>query len=164
MTPVSASMIVRDEEAGLERALGSLRAVEAIDEVVIVDTGSTDRTIEIARDLGAVVHQQPWQDDFAFHRNHCLELCSHDWVFVLDGDEVLVDARAYRRAPPAVGDVVVIQHPHQGDVVAIKRVAELRDGALWLLGDNPAGSSDSRTYGAVPLSRLRGRVVRVLPD
>ena len=91
MTPMSASMIVRNEEEGIAKAITSLGKVEAMNEVVVLDTGSTDRTVSIARDLGAIVHEQPWQDDFAFHRNHCLELCSNDWVFILDGDEELVE-------------------------------------------------------------------------
>jgi glycosyltransferase involved in cell wall biosynthesis len=91
MVRVSASMIARDEEAGIGRAIASLRKVCAIDEVVVLDTGSRDRTVEIAADLGAIVRHQAWQDDFAFHRNHCLGLVKNDWVFILDGDEVLTD-------------------------------------------------------------------------
>jgi nickel-type superoxide dismutase maturation protease len=81
-----------------------------------------------------------------------------------DGDEVLVDPRAYRRRPPRVGDVVLIQHPLRGDVRAIKRVAELREGGVWVLGDNPRASTDSRIFGPVPLSHLLGRVARRLPE
>ena len=92
MTSVSASMIVRNEEEGIAKAVASLRSVDAIDEIVLLDTGSTDRTMAIAKDQGAVVHEQPWQDDFALHRNHCLDLCSNDWVFILDGDEELADS------------------------------------------------------------------------
>lgn len=82
---------------------------------------------------------------------------------LIDGDEVLVSPRAYRRRPPRVGDVVLYQHPLQGDVTAIKRVAELRPEGLWLLGDRPDSSTDSRSYGAVPLRHLRGRVLLRLP-
>lgn len=92
MVRVSASMIVRNEEARLGRAIQSLRSIPAITEVVVLDTGSSDRTVEIARKLGAIVHEEPWQHDFAWHRNRCMRLCSNDWVFILDGDEEVVDA------------------------------------------------------------------------
>ncbi len=82
---------------------------------------------------------------------------------LLDGDEVLVNPHAYTRRRPAVGDVVLVQHPLRSDVRALKRVAELRPQALWLLGDNPSGSTDSRSYGAVPDTKLLGRVERILP-
>ena len=85
-------MIVRNEEARLPAALESVKLIGAVNETVLVDTGSTDRTVEIARDYGARVYVQPWQDDFAFHRNYSLSKCSNDWVFIIDGDEELVDA------------------------------------------------------------------------
>ena len=90
-TPVSGTMIVRDEEAGIERAILSIQQIEAVQEVVVVDTGSEDRTIETARDLGARVFEEVWSEDFSKHRNSCLDLCTYDWVFVIDGDEELVD-------------------------------------------------------------------------
>ena len=86
---VSAAMIVRDEEEGIAKAITSVRALDTIDEVVILDTGSTDRTLEIARSLGAQLHEDPWTGDFAHHRNRCLDLCTNDWVLSIDGDEEL---------------------------------------------------------------------------
>ena len=91
MVAVSASMIVRNEGQRLGAALFSLNRLACIDEIVVVDTGSTDDTMEIARSFGARVYEQPWQDDFAHHRNHCLELCRNDWIFILDGDEEITD-------------------------------------------------------------------------
>jgi len=72
-----------------------------------------------------------------------------------DGDEVLVAPDA----GCAVGDVVLAAHPTQSGTRIIKRVAELRDGGLWLLGDNPEQSTDSRQYGVVPESNVLGKVV-----
>jgi glycosyltransferase involved in cell wall biosynthesis len=89
---VSAVLIVRDEEEGLARAIGSARKLAGVDEVVVVDTGSTDRTISIAKGLGAKVFEEPWTGDYAYHRNRAMERCSNDWVFFVDGDEELVDA------------------------------------------------------------------------
>lgn len=88
---VSATMIVRDEQEGIACAIGSLERLTAIDEVVVLDTGSVDGTAQIAADLGARVFFEPWTGDFAHHRNHCMDLCRHDWVFALDGDEELVE-------------------------------------------------------------------------
>ena len=88
---VSVAMIVRDEEEGLARAVVSVRRISAVDEVVVVDTGSTDRTIEIAHDLGARVFEEPWTGDYAHHRNRAMDRCTNDWVFFVDGDEELVD-------------------------------------------------------------------------
>ncbi len=88
---ISAAMIVRDEEDGLERAIRSVQQLESVDEIVVVDTGSTDRTVEIARNLGARVFEESWTGDFAYHRNRCQDRCSNDWVFFIDGDEDLQD-------------------------------------------------------------------------
>lgn len=85
---VSLCMIVRDEEATLADCLESVR--EVVDEMVVLDTGSRDRTIEIAQAAGASVHSFEWGDDFAAARNAALHHVKTDWVLVLDADEVLV--------------------------------------------------------------------------
>jgi len=75
------------------------------------------------------------------------------------GDEVLVDPRAYRRTSPHVGDVVIARHPFRRDVRLIKRVVRVLDGDRYdLRGDNPAASTDSRAFGALPRRYLLGRV------
>jgi glycosyltransferase involved in cell wall biosynthesis len=106
---VSASMIVRNEAEGIERCLRSIR--DLVDEVVIVDTGSTDGTDDIASRLGARVHREPWQADFALHRNHALDLCRGRWIVVIDGDEELVeigDLREYLAHPTGDGALVTV--------------------------------------------------------
>jgi glycosyltransferase involved in cell wall biosynthesis len=84
---LSVCMIVRDEEALLPRALESVRGVA--DQLVVVDTGSTDGTVEIARSFGAEVHRFEWRDDFAAARNESLRHATGDWILVLDGDQEL---------------------------------------------------------------------------
>src|SRR5689334_266361 len=84
---VSLTMIVRDEEANLPRCLES--AFGLFDEVVIVDTGSTDRTADIARSYGASVSAFRWVDDFAAARNAALGLATGDYIFWMDADETL---------------------------------------------------------------------------
>src|SRR6185295_10128605 len=60
------------------------------DEVIVADTGSTDRTEQVARDLGAVVCRFPWCDDFSAARNFALSHARGDWIFWLDADEELL--------------------------------------------------------------------------
>jgi tetratricopeptide (TPR) repeat protein len=84
---ISLCMIVKDEEAGLARCLASVQGV--VDEIIVVDTGSIDRTVAIAQQFGAAVYHHPWQDDFAKARNESLRYAQGDWILVLDADEVL---------------------------------------------------------------------------
>jgi nickel-type superoxide dismutase maturation protease len=80
------------------------------------------------------------------------------------GDEVLVDPHAYKQIVPQVGDIVVSRHPYRVDVRLVKRVtAILSDGRCVLEGDNPSDSTDSRSFGAVTLQHILGRVVSRLP-
>ncbi len=80
---------------------------------------------------------------------------------LLDGDEVLV--AAYGRRAPQRGDVVLLQHPLHSDVRVIKRVASLEADRVFVQGDNPAQSTDSRSFGGVPRSNILGRITLVLP-
>lgn len=82
---ISLAMIVRDEAARLPDCLRS--ASGAVDEIVVVDTGSKDDTAAVAREHGAAVIEWPWQDDFAAARNEALRHVHGDWVLVLDADE-----------------------------------------------------------------------------
>lgn len=80
-------LIARNEERFLGQCLQSVR--ELADQIVVIDTGSTDRTVEIARAHGAEVHAFAWCDDFSAARNRALEHARGDWVLMLDADEVL---------------------------------------------------------------------------
>jgi glycosyltransferase involved in cell wall biosynthesis len=84
---ISASMIVKNEEACIAKALVS---VHGADEIIVCDTGSTDNTIEIAKEHGATVFTDyKWNDNFAEARNHSLSKCTGDWVLIIDADEIL---------------------------------------------------------------------------
>jgi len=85
---VSLSMITRNEERFLGACLASVQG--AVDEVVIVDTGSTDHTLDIVRAFGAKIGFREWDDHFANARNAALAMCTGDWVISLDADERLV--------------------------------------------------------------------------
>ncbi len=84
---VSLCMIVRNEEENLPRSLMSVKSL--VDEMILVDTGSTDRTREIARAFGAKVYDYEWADDFSAARNFSLSKATGKWIFILDADEVI---------------------------------------------------------------------------
>ena len=84
---VSLCMIVKDEADHLARCLRSAKPV--VDDIVVVDTGSKDRSADIARAFGARVFEYAWQDDFAAARNVSISAAAGDWIFVLDADEVV---------------------------------------------------------------------------
>lgn len=84
---LSLCAIVLNEEESLGKCLNSVKDV--VDEIVVLDTGSSDRTVEIARSHGAIVHHYSWSNDFAAARNEALKFVSGDWVLVLDADEIL---------------------------------------------------------------------------
>jgi len=118
-TKISASMIVRNEEDGIAKALASLSKIRALDEIVIIDTGSTDHTREIARHHGAVVSEERWTGNFSFHRNRCLNLCKNDWVLILDGDEEIVDAEGineFFEHPTGDGLALTVESTANGEV------------------------------------------------
>ncbi|HEX4521682.1 MAG TPA: glycosyltransferase [Gaiellaceae bacterium] len=85
---LSLVMIVKNEEEMLPGCLAAVH--DAVDEIVIVDTGSTDRTVEIAESFGAKVVDFPWNGSFSDARNCSLEHATGDWVVYLDADEHLV--------------------------------------------------------------------------
>lgn len=86
---LSLCMIVKDEEILLPECLESVQGV--VDELIVVDTGSQDQTVELAQTAGAKVFDFPWQDDFAAARNFSLEQATQDWILVLDADERLME-------------------------------------------------------------------------
>lgn len=85
---ISATIITYNEERNLPRAIESLRCA---DEVVVVDSGSNDRTVEIAEKLGARVVESPWPG-YAKQKNFAAENASHDWILSIDADESLSES------------------------------------------------------------------------
>lgn len=84
---ISLCMIVKNEEKNLIRCLSNTKP--AVDEIIVVDTGSTDGTRDIAAALGAKVFDIPWQDDFSEARNTSISKATGKWILVLDADEVI---------------------------------------------------------------------------
>jgi len=98
---VSLCMIVRDEELNLARCLASCKPV--VHELVVVDTGSTDRTRLIAELFGARLVDAAWCNDFSAARNRSLDIATGDWLLVMDADEAL-SARDYERFKGILAD------------------------------------------------------------
>ncbi len=84
---ISLCMIVKNEEQNIEKCLNSVK--EAVDEIIIVDTGSTDGTKEIASKFTDKIYDFEWCDDFSAARNESIKHATCDWVFILDADEII---------------------------------------------------------------------------
>jgi len=82
---ISLCMIVKDEEELLPTCLESIR--NHVDEIIIVDTGSIDRTVEIATKYGAKVYHHSWENSFSKARNYSLKYATCNWILILDADE-----------------------------------------------------------------------------
>ena len=128
---LSLSMIVKNEEKFLEDCLRSVEGV--VDEMVIVDTGSTDRSRDIAERFGARVFSWAWSGDFSAARNECLRHVSGDWVLYMDADERLESGhgkalRSLMRHPSAgafliyVGGTIALQNGRYGHSNAYPRL------------------------------------------
>ena len=94
MPLISLCMIVKNEAAMLPRALDSVRGW--VDEIIVVDTGSTDQTVAVAQQYGAKVFHHPWENDFSKHRNQSLGYATGDWILILDADERIEDGHGAR--------------------------------------------------------------------
>ncbi|WP_115017723.1 glycosyltransferase family 2 protein [Synechococcus sp. UW140] len=115
---LSLSMIVRDEADRIEACLASVRGLA--NEMVVVDTGSTDDTVQRAEAAGARVEHLPWPGDFAPARNAALEHVKGDWVLVLDADEQLLP-----EAIPALQELMT-----EPDVLVINLLRYERGAAM----------------------------------
>ena len=121
---ISACYIVKNEAINLAKSIKSLK--NQVNEIVVVDTGSTDNTIVVARKLGAKIYSFPWQDDFSQARNFALSKAKGDWLILLDADE-------YFTAKTAGNIRQVIRQAQQADGLLIQMVnydvdkAEIQD-------------------------------------
>ena len=126
---VSLCMIVRNEETFLPDCLASVRPV--VDEMIVLDTGSTDRSAELAASAGARVLHAPWQEDFAAARNRSIGAATGDWILVLDADERLPASsapllREVLPVPEVVAYLVQMRNPtHGGEAMGMTHTAWL---------------------------------------
>lgn len=130
-TRLSVAMIVRNEEAVLAESLESVRSVA--DEIVVLDTGSTDGTVAVAERFDAKVGHWAWESDFAAARNACRELATGDWILWLDAGERLdaesadeLRALIDDRADPAKVYMLMVEIPPADHAVAAEQVAQPR--------------------------------------
>ncbi len=78
-----------------------------------------------------------------------------------DGDILSVDTDAYKNSQPNIGDIIVFKHPFTKDTLLIKQIAEIKtNGNLYVLGTNAKESTDSRSFGAIPLKSVYGKVIQ----
>lgn len=80
-------MIVKNEEKNIKKCLSSAKSY--VDEIIIVDTGSTDNTIKLCKHFTDKIYYLKWEDDFSAARNYSISKAKHDWILILDADEVI---------------------------------------------------------------------------
>jgi tetratricopeptide (TPR) repeat protein len=123
MTALTVSMIVRDAQEFLPACLESVRPLKP--EILIADTGSADRTMDIAREFGARLIQIPWRNDFAEARNRALAEATGDWILSLDADEQL-DGTTAERIPALLENKAVA-----GFKVTIRNYVNSVNERIW---------------------------------
>lgn len=120
-------MIVRDEEDFLETCLRSVFSV--VDEIVLVDTGSEDSTLHIAKKYGARIFRIDWNDDFSEARNYSLERATGDWILVLDADESISP-----RAAPKLRDLAASGEA-DGYLLTYRSYSQTSNDVRWIPND-----------------------------
>lgn len=129
--PVSVCMIAKNEEKNIEKCLASVKPYGF--EIIVVDTGSADRTKEIAAEYTDKIYDFTWIDDFSAARNYSLAQASNDYVLILDCDEVITEldidllSSVIREHPEAVGRLALDNHyiSNQTDMVYQDRLGRL---------------------------------------
>ena len=128
---LSVAMIVRDEQEALAASIESIRPIA--DEIVVLDTGSTDQTVAVAERLGAVIGRTAWDNDFAAARNRCLRQATGDWVLWLDAGERLAEDSAAElrqfvdcQADPATAYMLWVEMPPAEQTACREQVVQLR--------------------------------------
>jgi glycosyltransferase involved in cell wall biosynthesis len=177
---VTLVVIAKDSAVTLSRLLKSTE--NWIDHTLILDTGSVDRTREVAAQSGARVEVLPWNDDFSAARNTALDLAAADWHLVLDADEWLIDGgeflRKLRHTPPSFAGQVLLEDQfevgHSGAATAANWLSRLLPGHVRYQGrvhEQPVHSLPVRRtplrighdgYKPEALAAKRGRNRRLL--
>lgn len=144
---VALVMIARDEARCIGRALDSLRP--HVQRMLVLDTGSRDDTVAIARAAGAEVHHFAWCDDFAAARNRALDLADADWNLVVDADEWLLEGGAA---------IAALQHQRPTHLGQLRIHSTFGDGAQahvsWLTRVLPRGVRYEGRIHEQPVSSL----------
>lgn len=125
---LSVCMMVKNEEKNLERSLSSIQDIA--DEIIVVDTGSSDRSPEICEHYGAQVFYHPWENNFSLHRNQSIHYASGEWLLILDADEEfwLVD----RTADQFKADLFSIPNQYMGAAIPINDIQKEIKVTEWI--------------------------------
>ncbi len=142
---VTLCMIVKNEERFLAECLESVAGV--IDEICIVDTGSIDRTVEIALAHGARVEHHAWRDDFAWAKNKAVDMATRRWILVLDGDEEI--------APESLAQLRALRETPAGEVAVYVSIRNLIEDEA---GDATMTHMLPRIFPNTPSIRYRNRI------
>jgi glycosyltransferase involved in cell wall biosynthesis len=157
---LSLCLIVKNEAANLPRCLESARGL--VDEMVIVDTGSTDKTVAIAERFGARVLHHAWQNDFGLARNVGLEAATGEWILHLDADEEL-DAESADRLKPFLAqteaDGVLVQMQHRVSAAGLTDLLESSEVRLFRNSPQHRFEMNLHTQILPSIQRHGGRVV-----
>lgn len=153
----SGCIIVLNDELYIERAIQSLKQMPLIDEIVVVDGGSTDRTVAICEQLDCRVVVNPWPNDFSIQRNFAASLCKNDWIVIADSDEWY---------PKDTCDMLTKMLQNIPDRIAVIKLLEVTD--LSSNKDNvPLTIEDINAhYDAVALEQIKsgGKEIRLAND
>jgi glycosyltransferase involved in cell wall biosynthesis len=155
---LSLAMIVKNEARCLARCLRSVQGI--VNEIVIVDTGSTDDTLLIAREFQARLFHFPWTDDFSAARNHALVKATGDWMLVLDADEHASQALAgeileFIRSRPAIGKLRILSDfRKQGNLLRSQSYV----ARLFPRGAHFEGRIHEQLISNLPRLNLRGEL------
>jgi tetratricopeptide (TPR) repeat protein len=141
---ISACLIAKNEQAHLERCLSSVKPY--VDEIVLVDTGSTDDTVQIAESFGCKIASFQWVNDFSAARNVSLETATGDWALWMDADEELTESAG------ALLRGATTQREFGGYFLTIVDLMEEEEAA------NAARRSSLRLFQLRPEIRFRGRI------
>lgn len=93
MVKITGCIVAKNEEKNIKRCIESYKDI--VDEIIVVDTGSSDKTVEVAKQLGANVYHYEWHNDFAAAKNYALSLAKADWIIFLDADEFFAQGHCY---------------------------------------------------------------------
>ncbi|MBT4539404.1 glycosyltransferase [Candidatus Woesearchaeota archaeon] len=147
MVSLSLCMIVKDEEMFLEQCLNSVKGL--VDEIIIVDTGSTDNTKEIASKFTKKIYDFEWCDDFSAARNESLKHAIGDWILVLDADET-ISKKDHQKINDAINSGAVafqLIHRHYTNDSMV-------DGWISSISDSYKESNDALGFYSRPIVRL----------
>ena len=148
---LSQCMIVKNEEENMERALSWAKGIAF--EQIVVDTGSTDRTVEIAKKMGAKVYHFEWINDFAAAKNFAIDQAKGDWIAFLDADEYMLQEHA--RKLYATLTEIDEQNEKSGERVYLLRAALLN---LDERGNIFSSTEQDRFFINTPLLRYDGAI------